>query len=144
MGLHLLGSHHELAGSGAGALLSTMHSVALESPHRTPEFIEWGWVSAGHLSVESVPSHLLLHPAQVLALSLDWALHWASRREQQITLACLFHGPHGQVSRLRARDRGQAGPGQCSAETLGVTADPWRRLLPSDPLLEGRRQSGSR
>lgn len=67
MGLHLLGSHHKLAGVGAGALLSNMHSVALKSPHRTPEFIEWGWVSAGHLSVESVPSHLLLHPAQVLS-----------------------------------------------------------------------------
>ena len=52
---------------GLGRCFANMHSVALKSPHRTPEFIDWGWVSAGHLSVDSVPTHLLPHPAQVLS-----------------------------------------------------------------------------
>ena len=42
---------------GLGRCFANMHSVALKSPHRTPEFIDWGWPSlSGVCTYPSAPA----------------------------------------------------------------------------------------
>ena len=65
-----------------------------------------GAVSAGHLSVESVPTHLLSHPAQVLSSLLGLGHPLGVKKGAADHMACLFRGPHSRVSRLRAWDGG--------------------------------------